>query len=195
LPRFAQVAVNVPVVQDLFDYSIPSAMAEMLDVGWLVEVPFGNQTVQGILLRQKDTSDVTETRPIENVLEGAPVVTPAQIALAEWLSEQYFVSVSAYLFAMLPPGLGQKADTLYQLNPVQPNNAKEPSPLQRRILAQLKQRGPLRGRQLDAAIRQVDWRPVARALVRQHPAGAAQTWRQQQDYSLRESTSRAVSIG
>ncbi len=164
--HFAQVAVNVPGVQDSFDYRIPEQLAGILKAGYLVEVPFGSQMVQGIVLRLKSTSDVPETRLIENILENAPVVTPAQIALGEWLSGYYFSPLSSYLFAMLPPGLGQKADTLYQLMPVQPKEEQSLSPLQRRILAQLAEKGPLRGRQLDTAFRQVDWRASARALVR-----------------------------
>ena len=164
--RFAQIAVNVPGVQDRFDYRIPEQLSAALDVGWLVEVPFGSQMVQGIVLRRKAASDVPATRLIENVLEVAPVVTSQQIALAEWLSQHYFYPLSAYLFAMLPPGLGQRADTLFQLNPVDPQDGQPVTPLQRRILAQLREKGPLRGRQLDTAFRQVDWRASARALVR-----------------------------
>ncbi len=164
--RFAQIAVNVPGVQDRFDYRIPEQLAASLDTGWLVEVPFGSQMVQGIVLRRKATSDVLETRLIENVLEDAPVVTAQQIALAEWLSGHYFYPLSAYLFAMLPPGLGQRADTLYRLNPVAPQDRQPVTPLQRRILAQLREKGPLRGRQLDTAFRQVDWRASARSLAR-----------------------------
>ena len=164
--RFAQIAVNVPGVQDCFDYRIPEQLTAVLDAGWLVEVPFGSQTVQGIVLRLKAASDILETRLIENVLEDAPVVTAQQIALAEWLSAHYFYPQSAYLFAMLPPGLGQRADTLYQANPVFPKEDQPLSPLQRRILAQLGEKGPLRGRQLDTAFRQVDWRASTRALAR-----------------------------
>ena len=163
---FAQVAVNVPGVLDYFDYRIPEQLIGALDAGWLVEVPFGSQMVQGVVLHLKASSDVPETRLIENVLEDAPVVTDRQIALAEWLSGHYFSSLSSYLFAMLPPGLGQRADTLYRINPVVPQAEQPLSPLQRRILVQLTEKGPLRGRQLDTAFRQVDWRASARTLVR-----------------------------
>ncbi|MDK2982194.1 MAG: hypothetical protein PWQ55_2541 [Chloroflexota bacterium] len=166
MPRFAQIAVNVPGVQDRFDYRVPESLGDALQAGWLVEVPFGSQTVQGIILRIKDSSDVPATRPIESVLEDAPVVTAQQIALAEWLSAQYFYPLSAYLFAMLPPGLGQRADTLFELAAVTPQDDQPLTPLQRRILDQLRERGPLRGRQLETAFRHVDWRASARSLVR-----------------------------
>ena len=87
---FAQIAVNVPGVHDLFDYEIPAQFKQLLGAGWLVEVPFGSQTVQGIITAVKDSSDVQETRPITTILENAPVLTMHQLQLGNWLSENYF---------------------------------------------------------------------------------------------------------
>ncbi len=167
MTRYAQIAVNVPEVQDAFDYSIPQELEHALGVGWLVEVPFGSQQVQGIILQIKDSSDVQVTRPISNILEEGPVVTAAQLHLAEWLAQTYFQPLTAYLFFMLPPGLGQRADSLYQLNAQREQEHQTYSRLQKRIISLLMEKGPLRGRQLDAHLRQVDWRPSARVLVRQ----------------------------
>ena len=164
---FARIAVNVPGVKDFFDYSIPENLEEKLAEGWLVEVPFGSQMVQGIILETKKDSEVPEVRPITKILENSTVLTHAQIQLAFQLSEQYLTPVSRYLFSMLPPGLGQRADTLFHLNAVQEIPAEKLSPLQKRIIKLMRQKGDLRGRQLDAAFRKVDWRPSARGLVRQ----------------------------
>jgi primosomal protein N' (replication factor Y) len=167
MPRFAQIAVNVPGVRDVFDYRVPGQFEQVLDVGWLVEVPFGSQTVQGIILKLKPTSEVQETRPIEAILESTPVLTGSQLSLAAYLSEIYLGPLSAYLFAMLPPGLGQRADTLYQLNQDCKADKASLSHLQKKIVSLLEQKGPLRGRQLEAAFRHVNWRSAARALNRQ----------------------------
>ena len=166
MPCYAKIAVHVPGVQDLFDYSIPQEFEHTLATGWLVEVPFGKQAVQGIILAIKQHSDVPNPRPIATILEEAPVLTIAQIKLAQWLSETYLSPISTFLFAMLPPGLGQRADTLYKLNPSTPGDSEALSGLQKRLLGLLKEKGKLRGRQLDAAFRHVDWRASARALQR-----------------------------
>jgi primosomal protein N' (replication factor Y) len=132
-----------------------------------VEVPFGSQMVQGIILSLEETSSVPETRPISQILEEAPVLNHAQLELGRWLSEHYFTPISAYLFAMLPPGLGQHADTLYQLTAsAAPENA-EHTPLQKRIVALLQDKGSLRARQFDRYLAHVDWRASIRPLVRQ----------------------------
>ncbi len=72
--------------------------------------------------------------------------------------------LSAFIDLMLPPGLSQHADTLYSRNPGV--DAPAGSPTQKRLLAEIEKRGPLRGRQLDAAIPRVDWRSSAAALVK-----------------------------
>ena len=148
MPCYAKIAVHVPGVQDLFDYSIPQEFEHTLATGWLVEVPFGKQAVQGIILAIKQHSDVPNPRPIATILEEAPVLTIAQIKLAQWLSETYLSPISTFLFAMLPPGLGQRADTLYKLNPSTPGDSEALSGLQKRLLGLLKEKGKLRGRQV-----------------------------------------------
>ena len=164
---FARVAVHVPAVRDVFDYQVPDVFQSRLAPGWLVEVPFGSQMVQGIVLSLEKTSSVIETRPVSQLLEEAPVLTAAQLQLGQWLAQQYFAPLSAYLFAMLPPGLGQRADTLFELNPQAPANAGELSPLQQKILDRLKSKGTQRARQLDRAFAHVDWRAAVRSLGRQ----------------------------
>ena len=81
---FAQIAVNVPTISDVFDYSVPSEIAEQVNLGSLVIVPFGRQTVQGVILRFVEQPSVPETKDILDILDPDPVLTSTQIALAEW---------------------------------------------------------------------------------------------------------------
>jgi primosomal protein N' (replication factor Y) len=166
MPTFARVAVNVPGVTDLFDYAIPPEWVKLLQPGSLVEAPFGKQTVQGVVMRLLDQPDVAETRELAELLDEQPVLTANQLRLAEFLSETYFVPIGEFLNAMLPPGLGQRADTLYQLNLPTDFDAGSLSDLQRRLIDQLRRRGPLRGRQLEAAFRHVNWHASIRSLAR-----------------------------
>ena len=72
--QFAQVAVNVPGVHDQFDYLIPLNWRERLKPGHLVEVPFGKQMVQGIVVCLKTKSDHPEIKEITGVLDEETVV-------------------------------------------------------------------------------------------------------------------------
>ena len=57
-------------------------------MGHLVTVPFGKQTVQGVVLELASTPSVAETKPVLDLLDPLPVLTAAQIALAHWLAAE-----------------------------------------------------------------------------------------------------------
>lgn len=166
MDRFAQIAVNVPSVHDQFDYLIPINWRERLKPGHLVEVPFGKQKVQGIVVGLKANSNFSEIKEIGGVLDEEPAVNLKYIEMAEALSELYFQPASAYLTAMLPPGIGQLADTLYEAKLADNADKTSFSPIQQRLINILTQRGKLRGRQIDHAFKHIDWRKSMRPLVR-----------------------------
>ncbi|MEJ5224413.1 MAG: primosomal protein N', partial [Anaerolineales bacterium] len=66
---------------------------------------------------------------------------------------------------MLPSGLSQQADVLYQLN-VEHGRLGELPPVAQRLVTLLAERGPLRGRQIDRHFQRVDWRKTAQSLAR-----------------------------
>ncbi|RPJ52208.1 MAG: DEAD/DEAH box helicase, partial [Chloroflexi bacterium] len=165
-PIYVEIAVNVPQVSGLFHYHLPPDLTGQVVPGCLVIVPFGNRHVQGIILRLLDRPEVIETRPVEAVLDSQAILTPAQMQLARWLSETYLSPLAVCFSPMIPPGLGQQADTLFHLN-VRDLIPSKPGSLQQRLFQLLKQRGDLRGRQIDAALPHLNWRPAARAMVKQ----------------------------
>lgn len=164
MTQYIQAAVNLPQVTGVFDYRVPAELEGCLLPGCLVAVPFGKQLVQGVVLRLVEDPQVMEPRLVTALLDPLPALTPAQIELAAELAEKYLAPHSAFIDLMLPPGLSQHADTLYSRNPGVDTPAV--SSIQTRILAEIEKRGPLRGRQLDAAIPRVDWHPSAAALVK-----------------------------
>jgi primosomal protein N' (replication factor Y) len=101
---------------------------------------------------------------IESVLDDRPVVTPSQIELARILSENTLSPLGAILFSMLPPGLSQQADVLYTW--LGSDEIGEVGETERALMRLLVRRGPLRGRQIDAALPYRDWRTAARRLIR-----------------------------
>ncbi len=165
MKEFARVAVNVPQIRDLFDYAIPQGMIGSLSAGCLVEVPFGNQKVQGVVTELLDQPEVPETKSIITLLDEFPVLTKNQLNLAFSLSKKYLQPVAEFFSAMLPPGLSQRSDALFKSNlPVGFDLETLPA-VSRRITTALIERGPLRGRQLDKTFGSIDWRRSARILV------------------------------
>ncbi|HPP62023.1 MAG TPA: primosomal protein N' [Anaerolineales bacterium] len=168
---FARLAVNLPAVSGMFDYAVSDELAGQVGVGCLVTAPFGNQTVQGVVMELPDAPSVAETRPLESLLDPVPVLTTPQIELAKWMSERYLQPLAAVVGMMLPAGLSQQADVLYQLVDGRPETEdRPPSPVHDqvadRLIKLLHERGPLRGRQIDRHLTKVDWRKSADWLVK-----------------------------
>jgi primosomal protein N' (replication factor Y) (superfamily II helicase) len=168
MATFVQIVVNVPAISGIFDYSIPDSLVGQIGIGHLVIAPFGKQTVQGVVFRFIDQPSVPEVKEIIERVDPAPVLTQAQIALAEVMAESTFSSLASIVSLFLPAGLSQEADVLYQTidnRPLTPDDVPS-STINRRLLDLLKERGPLRSRQIDTHFRKVDWRKVASYLVK-----------------------------
>ena len=88
--HYARISVNIAQVSGVFDYSIPAELVPAILLGSLVQVPFGKQVVQGIVIALPEEAMVAETRPVEALIESEPVVTLPQIDLAEELAKQNF---------------------------------------------------------------------------------------------------------
>lgn len=164
---YVEVAINLPQIASTYHYHLPSTLAESVMPGSLVIVPFGNQRVQGVVLRFIQTPEVTETRPVEDLVEEKPALTSAQIELAYWMAEETLSALGDCLHLMLPSGLSQRTDSMIWLNPEAVIDESTLAPLEKQIIHLLEERGKLRGRQLDAKIRHVEWRGTLRKLVRE----------------------------
>lgn len=164
MPRYARVSINIPQLTGLFDYSIPEEFDGFIHAGSLVNVPFGRQIAQGIVVQLIDEPAVAETKPIEAVVESDRVITPYQMELAEWLAQENFSTLAECLDMMLPVGLSQHTDILLQL--CSTDIPEGLSIAQQKILKILHKRGDLHGRQLDRALSRMAWREAVPGLVK-----------------------------
>lgn len=161
---FARLAVNIPAISGVFDYTVPAELAPHLRAGCLVTAPFGNQTVQGIIVELSESSLIANPKPILDLLDPAPLLTPPQLALAMRLADSTLNPLSAIVGMMIPTGLSQQADVSYELRVTSYED--KPSSVATRLLTLLRERGALRGRQIDAHFAKVDWRKTANFLVK-----------------------------
>ncbi|MBK7448215.1 MAG: primosomal protein N' [Anaerolineales bacterium] len=161
---FARLAVNIPAISGVFDYSVPAELAPHLQAGCLVTAPFGNQTVQGIIVELTDSSSVPNLKPILDLLDPAPLLTPPQLALAMRLADSTLNPLSAIIGMMIPTGLSQQADISYELRVT--SYEEKSTVISTRLINLLTERGPLRGRQIDSHFAKVDWRKTANMLVK-----------------------------
>jgi len=179
MTAFIQIVVNVPAVSGIFDYAVPPSLIGKLKVGHLVIVPFGNQTVQGVIFRFIDQPSVPNVKEVVELVDPEPVLTHAQIALAEAMAEHTLSPLASIVSLFLPVGLSQQVDTLYSVRETEiPIHKAESATSATKTNTQklrteeillniLRTRGgSLRGRQIDTHFAKVDWRKTAQYLVR-----------------------------
>lgn len=164
---FARVAVNLSAVSGEFDYALPPGM--VVGPGQLVSVPFGAQTVQGVVFDLMDSASVPNPKPILNLLDPQPVLTGPQLAFARQLAQATLNPLSAVINLFLPAGLSQQADTLYTF--LRAPAAAAEGKVEKRLLDLFTQRNPLRGRQIDRHFGPLEWRKTAEALVKRGVLG------------------------
>ncbi|RJP48218.1 MAG: primosomal protein N' [Anaerolineaceae bacterium] len=164
---FARLAVNLPAVSGMFDYAIPDDLAGQVGLGSLVTAPFGNQTVQGVVMELLDSPSVAETKPLASLLDPLPVLSFPQMELAKWMAAHYLQPLASVIGMMLPTGLSQQADTIFDIrySNTELSNI-ELSSVASRLVKLIQEKGALRGRQIDRHFAKVDWRKSAQALVR-----------------------------
>ncbi len=95
-----------------FHYHLPPHLSDQVRVGHLVAVPFRTQQLMGIVVGLSDVSPVDNTRPIAGILDPEPVLIPAQIDMAGWLSREYIAPLATCIRHFLPPGSSRKPETV-----------------------------------------------------------------------------------
>ena len=86
--KYAEVCVNSPVARKrTFSYSIPPSLT--VTAGQAVWVPFGEKTLQGIVVEITDVPAVPEVRDIISLIQPEPLLTKTNLKLARWLSDYY----------------------------------------------------------------------------------------------------------
>lgn len=177
--RYAEVALNLPLRQS-YTYHIPSTLDEQLAPGCLVRVQFGTTMEAAIVLDIHDTTELKTTKPIIERLDKAPLLPPEHLQLAKWLAESCLAPIGPCCWLMLPPGLTGKSDKCYtfqsdRLPAERPRQLRldgfeqrSDQPLARQLLDHLRERGPLRLRQLKVAFPK---QPVQAELERLCRAG------------------------
>lgn len=103
-PSIARVALPVPL-DKRFDYWIPNHLFPV--IGGRVSVPFGRQTLVGIVTEMVSESSFPreQLKPIKAVLDTEPVWSPRLYALLQWCSQFYQHPLGETLHHALPSAL------------------------------------------------------------------------------------------
>jgi primosomal protein N' (replication factor Y) len=132
-----------------FHYHLPSHLAHQIQVGQLVAVPFRTQQLMAVVVNLSDSSPIEKTKPIEAILDPEPILTPAQIDLARWLSREHIAPLISCLQNFLPPGSDREPELVLEATQAETNQPL--SGTDQVLLAYLQQHGATPVAELDPA--------------------------------------------
>ena len=126
--NYADLILPLPL-QGTFTYTVPAQMQAVMKVGMRVLVPFGrNKTYLGIVARLHDRQPQGyEVKPISQLMDEVPIVTPEQLKLWQWIADYYLSPIGDVYKAALPAGLKAedgyrpKTETYIRLTPAYRN--------------------------------------------------------------------------
>ena len=97
----ARVTLEIALRKE-FDYFIPPELADQVDVGSRVQVPFGSRKVLGCVTGLAEESARASLKPILKVIGAQTLVTPKILKLARWIGEYYCCAPETALKSVLP---------------------------------------------------------------------------------------------
>ena len=107
--RIAKIAVAAATygIDKPYDYLVPKELADMIDVGSRVSVPFGkgNRRSEGVVLAVSESSTLEGLKSVQSILDKEQVLSAEQVKLALFMRERFFCTVYDAVRAILPAGL------------------------------------------------------------------------------------------
>ena len=163
--RYAEVSVNSPAARrQTFSYRVPEGLT--VEPGQAVWVPFGARTLQGIVTALAPLPGVETVKDITGVIDPRVLLSAAQLALANWISEYYVTPLSGALALMLSPGFERKSVTYIAATAPPPDH--DPAaliPASQELLDLLPARGELRLTEVEAQLGKLKTRRALAQLV------------------------------
>ncbi len=102
--RYASVVIAAPL-DKAFDYEIPLEWRGKIQVGNRLLVPFGPRRLAGYCAGLKEAPDYPKVKPILDLLDPEPLLTPSLLELARRIARETLCAWGEALEAMLPAGV------------------------------------------------------------------------------------------
>ena len=105
----ARVSLEIALRKE-FDYSIPAELAQQIEVGSRVQVPFGARKIFGTVTALAEESGHANLKPILKVIGAQSLVTPKVLKLARWIGEYYCCAPETALKSVLPEAIRKEKE-------------------------------------------------------------------------------------
>jgi len=104
----ARVTLEIALGKE-FDYLVPDELADRVEVGSRVKVPFGNRQVMACVTSLPESSPHASLRSILKVIGAQSPVTPKVLELARWIGSYYCCPPEIALKAVLPEAVRRES--------------------------------------------------------------------------------------
>lgn len=156
----AEVALRAtvgPGVSPVFSYKVPPRLRGLVRPGQLVWAPLRSRRVQGVVLGLTSSARDNGLRELADIADPEATLTETGLRLAQWVADTYRAPLYEAIALLLPPGVGQEAETTWRVTPAGLSADLGALPeRERAILYFLRSRGELSERALRKALRGTD---------------------------------------
>ncbi len=136
---YADIALPL-AVDRTFTYQIPPELSHVARVGVRVIIPFGRKYVVGVIVALPESTSLSSLKPIHDVLDSSPVLSPELLQLCLWIAEYYLAPLGEVLKAAIPHGFARGKRFVH---PAQSTPGMKLSPQREQILSLLRESGSL----------------------------------------------------
>lgn len=118
MKKYVDVILPLPLPKT-FTYSLPDEIADEVQMGCRVVVPFGRKKFYTAIVHNVHYCAPMEyeVKEISAVLDTLPILLPVQFKFWEWLADYYLCTQGDVYKAALPSGLKLESETVVEYNP------------------------------------------------------------------------------
>lgn len=118
MEKFVDVILPLPL-HGCFTYSLSEEIAEEVQIGCRVVVPFGRKKYYTAIVRNIHNAAPTayEVKEVTALLDAHPILLAEQFKFWEWLADYYLCTQGDVYKAALPSGLKLESETMVEYNP------------------------------------------------------------------------------
>src|SRR5205085_1410996 len=99
--NYVRVIIDRAIHREL-DYQLPEALAQRVDVGSRVRVPFRDRSALATVLALLERTEARGIRPIEAIVGDGPILSSQLLELAKWMSAYYCCPLETVIRSLLP---------------------------------------------------------------------------------------------
>ena len=105
---FADVIIDISVksLDKTFQYRVPDEFADEIEIGSLVNIPFGNgnRLLEGYVIGLSGEAkfDISKTKSIAGIVKQGVVAESHLLSLAYWIKQNYGSTMSDAIKAVMP---------------------------------------------------------------------------------------------